>query len=532
MTVTVPVTADQTVYVNLPFEAFKAGYSRIHYLDANNNYVSGKDWQSNLAQAITTDENGVSSWVTGYEFATSGDASTNTRLSNANNITQMVVAFAVSYAKTGSHTELTEDDVADIILSIGNPIEYSTGSVVKAWANTGQAFIPADYDEVIAILQNVTTQNTKDIAELKASTNGSTETDAIEYIKNWDSPIYDKTPVFELTTEKSAVTSADRTVEAVYAKYDALMAKHTDFITKTDLGLCSDGVTHVYRYDFKESEPHTVNSGNWSETKPKIIIVSGVHREWGGIYSLYHALEEITTNSELDELRRNLHLIVVPVMNPYCIIGDVWNKNYNGVEVRRNFEVGFAVVDQSSDHYGGTEPLSEVESQYIDNIFKENADAVYFLSCHSMTRDNLRGTGFMWGSSATNYMCNMAFRLIDKLSKAWHKKYGTAWEDGVHRENDYVLTNPSSFPNAVEQAENDYRAGWASISTSAGTEQRQATKYGMQSTNLEVCDYFRVLDDSLLSAKAMTHGAEVYINFLLTAMGVYDRKDRAEYFKG
>lgn len=424
------------------------------------------------------------------------------------------------------------------IVTVNEEIKEGGGTIaVEKWANTGHAFTPANYDDEIANLVSTTNEHTKEIEELKDMIeNGQTDADVLDFIRQWDSPIYDGVPTFLLDAEKPAITSSEKTVASVYAKYDALMAEHPDFITRTDLGLCSDGVTHVYRYDFKEKESRHQSGFEWSETKPKIIVVTGIHREWNGIYSMFNALAEITTNSELAELRRNVHFIVVPVLNPYSISGPYATvghaSNYNGVEIHRNFEVGFKIQNEGTFQYSGATPLSEVESQYLDNILKENTDASYFLTCHSFDRDKTWGVGFLWGSSATKYMCNMVFRIVDKMGKAWHKKYGATWEEGIKRENAYVVNNSNTFTNAKVLEEGDYRIGHVALTNTGGCEQRQATKYGIQATNFEVGETMFVLDQTMLSSKALTHGTEAYINFFLTAMDCYDHKDKKEYFKG
>lgn len=413
---------------------------------------------------------------------------------------------------------------AATIVTVNEEIKEGGGTTIVteyAWASTGRAFVPANYEGRIIDLEAQTAENTADIAKLLS---GVVDIgDDLAYIREWDAPIYDNTPVWELSTEKAALTSTDKTVAAVYAKYDALMAEHPDFITRTDLGLCSDGATHVYRYDFRERESRHQSGFEWSETKPKFIVVTGIHREWNGIYSMYNALAEIATNSELAELRRNVHFIVIPVLNPYSISGPYATvghaANYNGVEIHRNFEVGFTVAGEGTIHYSGETALSEVESQYLDDILKANTDAAYFLTCHSFDRDKTWGVGFLWGSSATKYMCNLAFRVIDKMGKAWHKRYGTTWEQGI--------ANANSGYTALDAG--DYRIGHAALTNTPGCEQRQATKYGIQATNFEVGETMFVLDETSLSAKALTHGTEAYVNFFLTAMGCYDYKDKRDY---
>lgn len=433
------------------------------------------------------------------------------------------------------------------IITINQEIKEGGGTtVVETWASTGQAFVPTNYDSQIANLTDVTDTQTKAIAELKeAVKNGAPlDVDALDLIRNWDSPIYDRVPTFQLSQENPAVTENDKKVPSIYAKYDALVETYPNYITKTDLGACSDGVTHVYRYDFCEPEPHHQSGMQWSETKPVIICASGIHWEWGGVYSLYYALSEIASNPELDDLRRNVHFVVVPIINPYCFtdIG-AYSETYgvlnaNGVQIHRNFEVGFiypgesGYVEAGNRNHGGTEPLSEIETQNIDNIFKQYPDAALFLTCHSAQRDTRWGTGFIWASTATNYTCNLGYRLIDKMSKAWHAKYGTTWEEGCVRENEYVLADHDTYPNAVQLADGDYRAGHAHVSSTDGTETRQATKYGIQGANVEVLDTFWVLSSTGLDGKVTTHGAETYINYLLMYMGCYDHKDKKQYYVG
>ncbi|MBE6714722.1 MAG: hypothetical protein E7575_05505 [Ruminococcaceae bacterium] len=393
-----------------------------------------------------------------------------------------------------------------------------------AWVSTGLAFVPADYEDRIIDLENEVSQNSADIASLKKGITTSTP------IKTWDAPIYDANiPVFELAIEKSAITSDELTVDAVYAKYDALMARHPNYITKTDLGLCSDGVQHVYRYDFREPEPHRGTTGKkeWSETKTKAIIISGIHWEWGGIFALYNALEEIADNPALFDFKRNTHIIVLPVCNPYAVANQSV-RNANQVEIHRNFEVDFiypneeGYIEIGERSHGGTAPLSEVETQYIDNIMKNNTDAAFFLTCHSCQGDEVYGTSFIWSSPATYHMCNMAYRLIDKLSNAWNDKYGDELADGIA---DYRTSNLPEW---------DRRLGMAYLSTTNGSEQKQATKYGIQGTNIEITDAFlthgtKANPEAYLSSFTMSRGAEVYVNFLLTAFGVYDHKDKEQY---
>ena len=377
--------------------------------------------------------------------------------------------------------------------------------------------ITQDLSEIVN-LRAIVNEYAQELALLKNQTRDVTS------IVEWDKPIYDANiPVFELPEEKPAMTDAEMTPDHIYEMYDALMAKHPQYITKTDLGLCSDGINHVYCYEFKEPDSRHTEGFQWSETKTKAIIVSGIHYEWAGIYGMYYALEEISNNPDLYGFRRNSHLIVIPCLNPFATIGDNYKlsqgvKNANGVEIHRNFEVDWKETDVNDKHYGGAEPLTEVESQYLDNIFKQNTDAALFLTCHSFADESYN---FIWPSVATAYMCNMGYRLIDKMSNAWMAKYS----DVLVGLDEYRTSEIESWDN---------RLGYAHISQTNGTETKQAIKYGIQGANVEICGSFwthgtRSNPEAAMSSFTMSRGAEVYVNFLITAFGVYDPYDKLQY---
>lgn len=459
-------------------------------------------------------------------------------------VTNGIVSFTLTEANFGTGFDAIRFSgviTDETIVTVNEEIKEGGGTaVVETWAGTGQAFVPTDYDEVIAGLVDTTDAHTKAIEALQGVVESGTpleEDEKLNRIREWDAPIYDAlVPVFQLTTEKTAKTNATKTPDTIYAMYDALMSKYPKYITKTDLGVCSDGVNHIYRYDFREPEPYHQSNMPWSETKTKAILVSGIHYEWAGIYSLYYALEEIAENPELYDLRRNTHFIVIPVLNPYCTITSNYNAsigvlNANGVQIHRNFEVGFIYPDESGyvefgeRNHGGTEPLSEMETQCLDNIFKENTDAAFFLTCHNFdSPSETNGLGFIWASSATKYMCNMGYRLVDKMTKAWLDNYGDELEAGIA---DYRTDNVS---------DDFIRLGHAHMSLTDGTETRQATKYGIQGNNVEICHTFyphgtKANVEPSMSSFTMSRGAETYINFLLTACGTYDYKDKEQYYK-
>lgn len=427
------------------------------------------------------------------------------------------------------------------IVTVNEEIKETTGTttvIVEKWATTGHGLVATNYDAIIATLNAIVNAHTEEIKVIKDDIEtGLTDEEKLTAIKYWDKPVFDYSAITLLPTEraKPALTASDRTVDAVYAKYRALMTKYPRYITETNLGKSTASDTFeavdILRFDFKEpdglveSSKYTVN-----ETKPKIILMSGVHCEYAGIYGLYYALEEIAENPEFDDIRRNAHIIVVPCSNPFGLTSQTkiegWQMshvNANGVAIHNNFGVEHNTYNANASvgefNYGGTEPYSELETQYIDRLMAENSDAIAFVTCHNYNNDTVFGSLAIWASSATAYMCNLAYRLIDKISKAWHNKYGSSLQEAI----DTYKTD--ALPDG------ETRLGWAQFSTSAGTEQLNATKYGIQATNLEISDNMRVFSNAQFSSDVMTHGAEVYTNYLRIILSSYNHTDKEEQYK-
>lgn len=428
--------------------------------------------------------------------------------------------------------------VDDIVVTINEKIAYSAASTGYAWTSTGHAFVPADYEDRISEVENTAAQHATKIAAIeKAVESGGTdetEAAALERIKVWDKPVYDSAPVTLLGDDrvKPALTSEDMTVEAIHAKYRALMAAHPRYIKETYLGPCTSSDTFpavdMLRFDFCEpdglTEP-TFGPEETHETKPKIIFISGIHKEWAGVYGLYYALEEITTNPAFYDIRRNAHIIVVPCANPFGLTDQTaiegWQMshvNANGIAPHNNFGVNHRSLGTVGEYnYGGTTPYSELENQYIDAVMAENSDAIAFITCHNNNYSTYYGSHVIWASSATYHMCNLTFRLVDKMTTAWLDKYGQTLKDAI----DQYKFNMDA---------DDYRLGRATMSTSRGTEQQNATKYGILATNLEIPDRMRVFSgETRHTSETMTHGAEVYANFIRIILSAYDANDRKEY---
>ena len=133
------------------------------------------------------------------------------------------------------------------------------------------------------------------------------------------------------------------------------------------------------------------------------------------------------------------------------------------------------------------------------------------MSAHTYNnaKDGTTDHRVMWCSAGTLYTCNLACRLIQKMSVSFRKRFGEQFTGDN-------LSEPM---------------GYVSVSGTGGSEYRQATKYGIQGFNLEVSETFSPTDTTARTSFAMTRYAEVYANMIITAFGVYDYKDKDKYCK-
>lgn len=532
-------------------EKAATGYDCIGFIPVRANDVVRVKNVSNITTS-SDPSNYATAYCLGSDFERVGGP---TYFSNSDNQITMdngAYMFTVLNKSAIRWCKMTLMGVTDAtIITINEPITEGGGTSIEyAWANTGHAFVPADYEDRIVAVENATAQHTTQIAALEKAveTGGAdaSEKAAHDRIKNWKYPINEDAPVFLLESDKPAIATSEQNTDAVYAKYDALMNANPGFVSKVNCGMASDGTTPIYVYHFKEAEPH-YSGPNWSETKPVILVCSGVHpTEQTGVHSLYYAMEEITTNPKLLDLRRNVHFIVMPMINPTGFTDTTYGvRNPDGIQVHYNFEVDFTYptdpyyVAHGNRNHGGETPLSIPETQYFDALMDEYKDNLAIVvSCHNNDIDEQYGTGFIWCSCATHFMCNLGFRFADKMSAAWREKHGTAFDEGVRWANEYALAQAaagSSLFNSTyvkEQPEWDYRVGRASISGSGGTEYKQALKYGVHGINVETCDRCMVLDKDFTkkrTANVTTMGCEAYINFFRTFMAAYDPKDKKDY---
>ena len=280
----------------------------------------------------------------------------------------------------------------------------------------------------------------------------------------------------------------------MHALYDALMARHPNYIKRTFLGNDSSGTFPIYRYDFKPVRP----SSPIEVPLPKVFVTSGVHPEKAGVWSLYYMMQNICDNFLDDEglaaLRYNFHFIIVPICNPWGFDNSS-RTNSNGVDLARNFPAGwiqgtYYTPPHSTSTYGGTAPLSEVEAQYLNQIMLDNLDMLTAVDVH-----NFFGTGytFLWGAAAEIFSRSVVLNHVQAMDRKWKKEY------------EFMNPDPEVY------------IGHASEKAPGGSLGVQAVDYGIKS-GLTYEMNIRVGADpngNILDSNTITMGYEAMVNFFL-----------------
>ena len=197
---------------------------------------------------------------------------------------------------------------------------------------------------------------------------------------------FGSTPIAPLHTFPAFDSTAITTAAQYYANIDAWAAALPQ-VTKTDLGVSSDGLAANHLYEYKTG------------TGPiKILIVCGAHgpeltTSWAA-YMWFKALA--TSNSTLfSMLRSRLTVSWIPTGNPAQFRGT--RQNANGVDLNRNYPFYWANYSTGTsgvgqENYKGASALSEAEPLAIKSLIDsrgihavmdlhsyENADYIYEL---------------------------------------------------------------------------------------------------------------------------------------------------------
>lgn len=233
----------------------------------------------------------------------------------------------------------------------------------------------------------------------------------------------------------------DVTLDYIYQPFEDGLNDEPEYVSKEIMGKDESGEYDVIKYELK---PKIVEVKDYNNNLPKIIITGNIHgEEKGSSISISNFVEDLLNNWEedpvLEWIRFNLHLIFVPVNNPYGFVNSQ-KKNYNGVDLNRNFSYNWEHMtdtEPGDNLYRGPEPFSEKETQYIRDLINDNLDAMAFYDYH------MNGTsGEIWEQSywtilkgfkskkGHREMQEIAISDISKVTREAHKRFDVPKSSG------------------------------------------------------------------------------------------------------
>lgn len=165
------------------------------------------------------------------------------------------------------------------------------------------------------------------------------------------------------------------TAAELYGAWDALMAEHPSYITKT---VCSyadtSGEYEMRRYDF------IPESGIYEKT---IYIQAGAHgSELSGQMSLLRIAqiicEEWTTNNQIAYLRNKVRIVINPMVCPWSHDNPTLTSS-EGINVNRNYDGLWQAVAGGAGYNSGDYPFQNKENQWVRDIIEDiGSDNIWY----------------------------------------------------------------------------------------------------------------------------------------------------------
>jgi len=180
-----------------------------------------------------------------------------------------------------------------------------------------------------------------------------------------------------------------------------------------------------------------------ADSKPALLYTGTIHaREWIGHELALKFIEYVALNQDVDPiLEKSLKestLYMVPCLNPdgYEYSREhfsFWRKNRRpnkdgtiGVDLNRNFSIGFKKVsDTSSNVYGGEYPFSEAETRAIKEFVDSHPNITIALDYHSQGNVFFPAHKFKHEAEIDGTDMNvLCANMNDEINKVTGRKYG------------------------------------------------------------------------------------------------------------
>lgn len=281
------------------------------------------------------------------------------------------------------------------------------------------------------------------------------------------------------------VASMTESIETVYASFDDLVSRFPNYISRVKLGEELTGLP-IYLYKFRAMRPQ--NHGT-DYKKPRILYVNVHNFEKKNMVEGFRFFKDVAENWRDNEvtgfLRWNVDFDVIPLLNPYSLKHGTRN-NVNNVDLNRNFETGWELVDKNDSQYGGPKPLSEIESQIFDQYLKDNKDKITFaIDSHKYNSFDEETTVTWMGISKENIR-----RVLNNVAK-----YANLM---VQRDYNYIGGNNENFTSVSSVMRRGVLREQFIVNGIPGTILETVTDLGANDTNNDYQDFCVNLTGNLI----------------------------------
>lgn len=211
---------------------------------------------------------------------------------------------------------------------------------------------------------------------------------------------------------------------AIYDLYDALIIGNEDYISYEVVDTITVGEVQkeIRKYILKPVQP----MGSLNKI-PKIIIVAAQHgSEKMSAITTYNMVYDIINHWKESELlaflRFNVEFIIFPVLN---VSGFDTNErqNYNGVDLNRNYPIGWYSQGSGTVTYSGPYALSEKETQAVSETVNNNKDSIMLIDFHNFFTPSYESTDSIWVSTTSIKGQLIGTNFIRTMTSFFRRKY-------------------------------------------------------------------------------------------------------------
>lgn len=224
-----------------------------------------------------------------------------------------------------------------------------------------------------------------------------------------------------------------------YNAFNSLIDQYPGYATKTLLGKDSADTNDMYSYLLKPVQ--YIHKGIVNPI-PKILIIAGQHGfEKNAVFGLYYFIKDMLENWDkspiLEYFRFHVEFEFIPLVNPYGFNKNEY-KNGRGVNLNRAYPgTQWKLLEPDSIYYGGPEPFSEKENQYVKALIDRNQQALYFADFHTNGDDSVPLVKTNWhslwseGNDYYNRLFYAARHTLRNVTHHFDKQYNLGLDNST-----------------------------------------------------------------------------------------------------